>query len=162
MRKSRILASFICIALVLSLVTGCASLIKNKVRSNIDAIWNKGELALVDKVYGDNIVYRSPHEPMKVETREDYKQLVTKYRTAFPDLHFTVEDIVVEDGKIAVRWVFCGTHTGDLDDIPATGKQVTVTGISIIRTEGTKVVEEIVSSDAMGFAQQLGLIPPKK
>jgi len=162
MRKSRIWATFFCIALVLAGVTGCATLIKNKVRSDVDAIWNKGELALVDKIYSDNFVYHSPHEPLKVRNREDYKQLVTKYRTAFPDLHFTVEDIVVGGSKIAVRWVFRGTHQGDLDGIPATGKQVTVTGISIIRIEGTKVVEEIVSSDAMGFLQQLGRIPPKK
>lgn len=162
MRKSRILAPFLCFALVLAGVTGCATLIKSKVRQDIDTIWNKGELALVDKVYGDNFVYHSPHEPMQVRSREDYKKLVTKYRTAFPDLNFTIEDIVVDGNKIAVRWVFRGTHTGDLDDIPATGKQVTVTGISMVRLEGTKVVEEIVSSDAMGFAQQLGLIPPKK
>jgi predicted ester cyclase len=63
---------------------------------------------------------------------------------------------------VAMRWTLRGIHTGDLVTpmpLPATGKQVTMTGISIIRFAGGKAVEAWSQGDTLGFLQQLGLIP---
>jgi steroid delta-isomerase-like uncharacterized protein len=87
------------------------------------------------------------------------KQLVTAFVTAFPDAHWTVEDLIAEGDKVVTRYTFRGTHQGELMGIPATGRVVTYTGIYISRLAGGKFVEDWVSFDALGLMQQLGAIP---
>jgi steroid delta-isomerase-like uncharacterized protein len=95
-----------------------------------------------------------------VEGPEGLKQLVMMYRTGYPDLVFTIEDLLADGDKVIVRWSCAGTHRGELMGIPATGKRTTTSGISISRFEGGKVVEEWVRWDALGWLQQLGVVPP--
>lgn len=88
------------------------------------------------------------------------KQFISMFRTAFPDLHSTVEDQVAEGGKVVTRWTARGTHRGSLMDIPATGKTVTMSGITINRLAGSKIVETWNTFDQLGLMQQLGVVPP--
>ncbi len=81
------------------------------------------------------------------------------YLTAFPDLHFTIEDIVAEGDTVVVRSTARGTHQGELMGIPLTGKQVAVSGISITRIANGKAVEEWFNGDDLGLLQQLGVVP---
>ncbi len=60
----------------------------------------------------------------------------------FPDAHWTVEDQIAEDDRVVTRWTFVGTHRGDFAGIPATGRPVTMTGITIDRLIGGRIVEE--------------------
>jgi predicted ester cyclase len=90
---------------------------------------------------------------------EGSKMLVKIYRTAFPDLQFTVDEQVAEGDKVMTRWSAKGTHRGDLAGIPPTGKSVSVTGISIDRIAGGKIVETWGIFDQFGMLQQLGVIP---
>ena len=85
------------------------------------------------------------------------KQLVTIYRTAFPDAQFVIEDVVADAGKVAVRWRGTGTQQGALGTIAATGKPVNVTGIDLLHIEDSKVTAIWTSWDALGLVQQLGL-----
>jgi predicted ester cyclase len=83
-------------------------------------------------------------------------------RNAFPDLHIAIDDLIAEGDQVAVRLTFRGTHMSDLvtmRHIPATGKQVIESIISIIRFTGGKVVEVWSQPDTLGFLQQLGAIP---
>ncbi len=124
-----------------------------------EEVWSKGNLDVVEELFDVNYVH---HEPFAGETRgrEGLKHLVTMWRTAYPDLKFTTEDLIAEGDKVVQRWSCVGTHQGELMGIPATGKRVTTTGISIIRFERGKAVEERVSWDALGGLQQLGVVPP--
>jgi predicted ester cyclase len=79
--------------------------------------------------------------------------------TAFPDLHFTIEDQIAEGDKVVNRVTARGTHLGDFRGIPPTGKQVTVAGITIDRIAGGKLVESWTSWDFLGILQQLGVVP---
>ena len=72
----------------------------------------------------------------------------------------TVDDLVAEGDKVVVRWTFRGTHPGEFQGVPPTGKQVTIIGISIFRIVGNKVVEDWTIIDLLGLLQQLGVIPP--
>ena len=81
-------------------------------------------------------------------------------RSAFPDMQATIEDMIAEGDKVAVRYTGTGTHKGELMGIPATGKQIAVTGIEIIRIAGGKMVERWEAFDNLSFMQQLGVIPP--
>ena len=90
---------------------------------------------------------------------EAFKQFVSAYLTAFPDLHFTIEDQIAEEDKTTLRYTARGTHRGDLMGIPPTGKQVTVTGIFITRWANGKAEESWLNFDALGMLQQLGVVP---
>jgi predicted ester cyclase len=87
------------------------------------------------------------------------EQITPAFFTAFPDTHYTLEDLIAEGDKVVWRYTFRGTHRGDFMGIPATGKVVTGTSIVISRIAGGKCVEEWGSSDLLGLMQQLGAIP---
>ena len=134
---------------------------KALIRRALEEEWNQGNFAHVDEQTASNYIHHDPGNP-NVRTREDYKQWVIESRNAFPDLHVAIEDMVAEGDQVATRWTFRGTNTGDFVTpmpIPATGKQVTVSGITIARFAGGKVVEDWHQVDTLGMLQQLGVIP---
>jgi predicted ester cyclase len=75
---------------------------------------------------------------------------------SFAHMNCTAEDIIAEGDKVAIRWSWRGIHKGEYMGIAPTGKQVTMTGISILRIVGGKIVEEWGESDNLGFMEQLG------
>jgi predicted ester cyclase len=80
------------------------------------------------------------------------------YKTAFPDLNVTVEDVIAEGDKVVTRVTLRGTHQGEIEEFgPPTGRQIEVKGISISRIEGGKIVEDWDSYDNLSLLQQLGL-----
>ncbi len=135
---------------------------KTVIRRLTNEALNQGNMDVLDHVLADTFTYHDPANP-EVTSRDDYKQFVTALRTAFPDIHFTIEDEVADGDQLAVRWTMRGTHRGDLvmpaGPIPPTGKQVQVSGITLIRFTEGKVVEEWQNADNLGFLQQLGVIP---
>ena len=124
-------------------------------RRDYEEIWNNKNLDAIDDLYEPDHIRRGGlGEP----GNDGYRQFVTLYTDAFPDLHFTVEDIFAEGSKVVIRWTANGTHKGDLPDIPATGTLVTVTGISIYTLKNGKIVEEWGQWDSLGLMQQLGVL----
>ena len=91
---------------------------------------------------------------------DGHSEFVTMFRTAFPDIHFTVEDQIAEGDNVVNRVTARGTHQGELMGIPPTGKQVTVTGITIDHIVGDKLAESWGILDIWGMMQQLGVAPP--
>jgi steroid delta-isomerase-like uncharacterized protein len=123
--------------------------------------WNKGQeavMTVVDELFATDIVYHGGGGE-DIRGIKDYKQHISKFFNAFPDLHFTIDDMIVEGGKVAIRTTLTGTHKGEFHGIPATNKKVTGWGISIYRIVGGKLVERWERSDALGFMQQLGIAP---
>lgn len=127
----------------------------------IEEVWNQGNVALIDELYAASFTHHDPDFPM-FQSREGYKQWVSEARTAFPDLQLTMDDMIAEGDQVVTRWTFRGTNTGAMETpmhIPATGRPVTITGITIYRFAGGKVAQDWHQGDIMGFMQQLGLIP---
>lgn len=139
------------------------SLVENKaiVRRGWEEIWNKGNLTIAPEHYALTYVSHMPGNP-DMYGPEGHNQLVTMYRTAFPDLHFTVEDQIAEGDKVVNRVTARGTHLGEFRGIPPTGKPITVTGITIDRIAGGKLVESWASWDFLGLLQQLGVVPKSR
>ena len=131
---------------------------KAVVRRVIEEAWNKGDLAVADEVIDTNFVFHAAGQEFKGP--EGLKQAVTIYRTAFPDFHITIDDMVAEGDKVASRFTVRGTHKGDLMGIVPTGKQVTITGTVFNRFVGGKEVEARASMDQLGMLQQMGVVPP--
>jgi len=82
------------------------------------------------------------------------------FHLGFSELHNTIEDLITEGDKVAVRTSLQATHTSNFQGLPPTGKRVTIGGITIERIQDGKIVERWVNIDYMGMMQQLGLIPP--
>lgn len=83
------------------------------------------------------------------------RQSVTVFRAAFPDARFTVEDVIGESDRVAVRYRIEGTHTGDFFGMPASGKRIRIGGISIYRLSGGRLTEAWVQYDQAGLMGQL-------
>ena len=131
---------------------------KAMIRRVYEEAFNKGNLAVVDKLMANNYVLHTPGQEFKGP--EGFKQYGTMMRTAFPDLHGTIEDMVAEGGKVANRLTLTGTHKGEFMGIAPTGKKVTITDHVFIRFEGGKEVEAWGISDVLGMYQQLGVKLP--
>jgi len=129
------------------------------VRRLFDEVFNKGNLGEADAALAPNYRLHDPAAPNFAGGREAYRQFQARYLKAFPDHRLTVEDQIAEGHRVATRWTARGTHRGDLPGIPATGKPVTVTGITISRMSGGKIAEEWQDWDGLGMLQQLGVVP---
>jgi steroid delta-isomerase-like uncharacterized protein len=132
---------------------------KTIVERFIKKVWSSGNMEALDEIFATDFVYHDPAAP-DVHNLEAYKQFVAWIRTSFPDMHYTIEDIVAEADRVVVRYIFRGTHTkGEMYGVSPTGKQLTHAGISIYRFAGGKAAELWDIWDALGALQQLGAIP---
>jgi predicted ester cyclase len=84
---------------------------------------------------------------------------VDELRAGFPDIRFTVHDLVAEDDRVAVRWTWEATHAGTFRGWAPTGRRVTNSGNAIYQLAGGKIVRVWLETDRLGFFQQIGVIP---
>lgn len=101
---------------------------KANARRFYEEVWNQRNLAITDELSAINFVDQSLQPP--VHGLEGLKRFISMYLTAFPDIHFTIEDLISEGDKVVVRYTATGTHQGELMGIAPTGKHATVTGIT--------------------------------
>ena len=118
---------------------------------------NQRNLAIYDEFSASNIVNHTPTGT--IQGTEAYKQYLSAYITAFPDLRFTIESQLADGDFSAVHWTARGTHQGMLAGIPATGKSATTPGVTLLRRANGKVVESWIYFDNLALLQQLGVIP---
>src|SRR5262245_9377324 len=86
-----------------------------------------------DELIAADIVYHGPPMIGEVHGRDGFKQVLGVFRTAFPGFETTIEDMVADGNRVAVRHTHLATQTGEFAGIPPTGKSVTVPGIEILR-----------------------------
>ena len=132
---------------------------KNVVRRLFEEVWNNGYLHVADELFAPNYIHHDASTPDVGRGPDSEKKRVTLYRTAFPDLRLTIEDSIAEGETVVARWTCRGAHRGDLNGIAPTGKQFAITGVSVMRFAGGKMVEGYVNWDALGLTQQLGVVP---
>ena len=129
------------------------------VRRLLEEFWNKGNLSLADELFAPNYEHHDASTPDFGRGPESEKKRATLYRTAFPDVQLTIEDIIAEGETVMTRWSCRGTHKGDLRGIAPTGKQINISGVTIARLANGKFAEGWVNWDALGLMQQLGVVP---
>jgi len=129
------------------------------VRCLFAELWNNGKLSVADEIFTPNYEHHDSSTPDFGHGPESEKRRATLYRTAFPDLHLTIEDVIAEGETVMTRWSCRGTHKGDLNGIAPTGKQITVSGVTVARVSNGKIAEGYVNWDALGLMQQLGVVP---
>jgi predicted ester cyclase len=121
-------------------------------------IFNQGKVQLIDELYAPDYRDRSV-QPGVAPTREGFKQYVTSLRTAFPDLHYTIDDSIEAGDKFVTRLTVSGTMRGEFASMPPTGKHATWTEIHIVRVHDDLVVEHWGLVQELGMMVQLGVIP---
>ena len=127
-------------------------------RRFVEEVQNKGNISAVDEFLADGFVNHSV-PPGLPPDREGVKQLFTMFRNAFPDFHAVIHDQVAEGDEVVTRKTFYGTHKGELLGIPATGKEVTIDLIEILRvSDDGKITDHWNVVDQLGMMQQLGVI----
>ncbi len=123
-----------------------------------EEVWNKGNLNLVDELLAQDFEDhgRPPGTP---RGHKSYKSSVNMFRSAFPDIRFTLDQIMAEDDRVAIRLTGRGTHKGNFMGIAPTGKQASFGGMTFMHIQDGKVAERWGISDIPGLMQQLGVGP---
>ena len=129
---------------------------KAQVRRVIEEVYNRGDLAAVDELAASELVIHAASGDIR--GREGAKAYVAALRAGFPDLHLTVEDQVAEGDMVITRWTARGTHRGEFQGLPPSGKSVRVAGTDIDRIVEGRTVECWAHVDELGLMQQLGAV----
>jgi steroid delta-isomerase-like uncharacterized protein len=131
---------------------------KDVIRMFIQDVLNQGRLERADDLVIEDFVELDPL-PGQSQGREGLKQVVGELRTAFPDMHWNVEEMIAEGEKVSTRFTWTGTQQAPFLGIPATGRQVVVKGVVIDRLVAGKMADSRILMDTLGMMQQLGAIP---
>jgi steroid delta-isomerase-like uncharacterized protein len=128
------------------------------VRRVFEEPWT-GNFDVIDEFVAPDYVGHDSAEPELIRGPGGVREFIERYRSAFAGATLTVDDQVSEGVKVATRWTARGTHTGEIAGIGPTGKDVTVSGLTISRFAGGKIVEQWTTWDTLGMLVQLGVVP---
>ncbi len=130
---------------------------KALVRRFVEEFWNAGNEVTADELMASDAAIHMPTG--EVVDPDGLKGFAATWRRSFPDWHSTFEELIAEGDRVAERWTGRGTHRGELQGIPPTGKRVEVPGSVFYRITEGKIVEFRGQLDMMSLMQQLGVIP---
>ncbi len=128
------------------------------VRAYFEEVWNKGNLELLDSLMGPEYVNHTPSVSSGKNGVTELKTIVASFRSAFPDLHFKINDLVVTKTKVAARVQMSGTQRDSLFDLPPTNRKVVVNQINIEEIRNGKLVDHWRVTDELGVMKQLGFL----
>jgi steroid delta-isomerase-like uncharacterized protein len=131
---------------------------KALVRRFVEEVFNQGRLETADEIVAPHFM-RHGTTTLVLPRSESLKQTAALWRSAFPDVHSEIDDIVAEGDQVVYRWTIRGTHQGEFMGATATGRVVTVSGVTFFRIADGQLVEGWVMTDQLALRQQLGLIP---
>ena len=124
----------------------------------LEEVINQKRLERADELVLENFVELDPL-PGQQQGREGLKGVLGMLFTAFPDMHWVIDETVAEGDNVVTRFTWTGTHGGPFMGMPATGKSVTVKGVVMDKLAGGKMAESRILMDNMGMMMQLGAIP---
>ncbi len=131
---------------------------KAVMRRYFEEIWNGRRLELLDELIAADYVNHASPDPSLPSGPDGLKPVFAAVLETFPDIRFSVDDVVAEGEKVVTRWSMRATQRGEVMGVPATGKQVVLSGISIDRIVGGKIAEHWRVQDDLGLARQVGAI----
>src|SRR5689334_9364134 len=127
---------------------------KRSVETLFDNCFNQGDLGLLDKLVAPDYV-----GPQGSKGPDGFKGIVVGLRGGFPDIHYTVDDLIAEGDRVAVRWHWTGTNKGQFRAFPPTGKTFTNPGVGIFQFKDGRIVAATLETDRLGFLEQMGVVP---
>jgi predicted ester cyclase len=129
----------------------------------VEELWNQRKLAVADEIFDMDcrtFQLRSG-SPATAEPRgpQVIKAHISEWLSGFPDLQFTIEQMIAEADKVSTLLVMEGTHTGEWLGIQPNGKRLSIRMMTIHRIQNGKIIEDWVIVESLGFFQQLGILP---
>ena len=127
------------------------------IRRYLEQVINEQRYDLADEFLVDTVEFHGVGPG--ISGRTALAEFYATFSAAFPDWHMNIDDMVAEGDKVVVRWTATGTHQGEFQGIPATGKPYTQIAIAIYRLTNGRIVEGWLQTDMLNMMQQLGLMP---
>ena len=125
-------------------------------RRLVDEVINNQCLAVIDHIIHPDYVYRTPGQ--ELHGRQALRELLSAYQAALPDLHVKIDDLICTDNKAVLLFTLAGTHKNELMGIPATGKQVNISGMTCSHFDNGQIIEEWELLDQLTMFQQLDIV----
>ena len=132
---------------------------KAQYRRTFEEVFNQGNLAIVDDLVAPDFLNHEVPPGMNNRGPDSTRQIVKMLRSAFPDLHVTIEDLVADQDTVAGRVTMSGTHLGPFQGIPPTGRSFEQAQMHFVRFRDGKAIEHRAVRDDLGMMRQLGVIP---
>lgn len=132
---------------------------KAVLRRFIEEVWNEGNLDVIDELIAADHVDHDPARAGAPGGPTGTRAFVEMYRTAFPDAHIELGELIAEGDLVAGTWTATGTHQGELMGMAPSGKPISLTGIGVDRIRDGQIVESWANWDALGMMGQLGAVP---
>ena len=129
------------------------------IRRFYEELWDERNLEIIDQMVAPSHALQVPSHSGSAMGPAAYKSQIQMYRQGFPDLEFTIEDLIGEGEKVVCCWTMSGTHQGEFMGVPATGKRMSVDGVTIHNVTNGKIMDSYVSLNLWDMMQQLGTIP---
>lgn len=124
------------------------------IRRWFEEVWNKGRMGAIDEMASPDAIAHG-HAPYDIGL-DQFRGFYTSVRSAFPDLRIGVDFTLAEGDKVAARWTAAGTHKGSFLGYAATGRPIKISGVSIMRIDGGKIIEAWDTWDQLGLMVQIG------
>jgi len=134
---------------------------KSVVRRLYDEVWNNRKLDVVSELIAPSHALNDSHLTGAAVGPEAYRRVLTQFVAAFPDLLFTVVDMIAEEERVAVSWTISGTHQRAFRGVPATNRKISFDGVSISVVSHGRIIESYVTLDYFALLLQLGVISPE-
>ena len=120
---------------------------------------NTANVQLAQELISSDATFYVPGQPEPMQGPEGYLAIIGMMRSGFSNIQWTLEDKVVEENKVAARFIMTGTHNGTFFGVPPTGKAIKVQAINFYRISNSQIVEEHGQPDMLGLLQQIGAVP---
>ena len=136
---------------------------KQLINRFVEELWNQRRLEVADAIFAKDCVTHQLRSGVPTDAvprgPEAIKEHVASWVTSFPDLRFSIEQMLGEGDRVVMQLLMEGTHQGEWMGIPASGKKMQIRMITVHRVVHGKIVEDWVLVESLGFFQQLGVVP---
>ena len=129
------------------------------VMSRFTEFINTASEKLAAELISPGAVFHVPGAPEPLRGPAGYLAVIGMMRSGFPDIQWTLEEMIAEGDRVAARFTMRGTHQGTFFGVPPTGRKIAVTAMNFYRLSGGQVVEERGQPDLLALMQQIGAIP---
>ncbi len=123
----------------------------------IEECWNRGDLGKLDELVSKDCRYHDPVFPTLTSGLDSLRKHISSSRVGFPDLRFTIDDMIAERNEVVFHWTAHGTHRGQFLGMSPTNRMATVTGTTIFKFDGNKITEQWSDWNLLTLLEQLGL-----
>jgi steroid delta-isomerase-like uncharacterized protein len=130
-----------------------------RILDTVIQLWNTGDTEIAKQLYTERAERHDPDQADPGRDRQAIMRYISEVRVAYPDFKLEIDDIVAHDDRLVARWTCTGTHESEFMGIPATGKRIRITGITLNRIENGKIAEERIYFDRLALLEQLGASP---